>query len=185
MSRVTQETLNKLHAFFDSLDPEVKGKCALCNETLTHIVKLAEVQTGAGTATVTRELAARVNEGAAQGDVVSGDELRGRVRAKELGRGRSLSGHCDQINPNQSRPITEWSDTDEENNPTNKPKQKEIEKRPRREPEDNRITTAFFKVYDEMKWVIVAERKAGWPGMAKDTATQYVQSLQNLIDMGE
>jgi len=88
-------------------------------------------------------------------------------------------------NPKQSQPITEWSDTDEEIKPTNQPKPKEIEKRPRREPEDNRITTAFFRVYDEMKWVIVAERKAGWPGMAKDTATQYVQSLQNLIDMGE
>jgi hypothetical protein len=127
-------------------------------------------------------LAARVNEGAAQGDVVSGKAIKERVDWQD---GKKLKAHCDQINPNQSRPITEWSDTDEENNPTNKPKQKEIEKRPRREPEDNRITTAFFKVYDEMKWVIVAERKAGWPGMAKDTATQYVQSLQNLIDMGE
>jgi len=61
MSRVTQETLNKLHAFLDSLDPEVKGKCALCNETLTHIVKMAEVQTGAGTATVARKLADDIN----------------------------------------------------------------------------------------------------------------------------
>jgi hypothetical protein len=83
MSRVTQETLEKLSNFLDSLDPEVKGKCALCNETLTHIVKLAEVQTGAGTATVTRALAARVNEGAAPGDVVSGEALKERVRQRE------------------------------------------------------------------------------------------------------
>ncbi len=127
-------------------------------------------------------LATRVNEGAAAGDVVSGDILRNRVSRNS---GSALSDRNDQISHSQSQPIVEWCDTVEEIKPTNQPKQKEIEKRPRREPEDNRITTAFFRVYDEMKWVIVAERKAGWPGMAKDTATQYVQSLQNLIDMGE
>jgi len=54
MARVTQESLAKLGAFIDSLPEEARGKCALCNETLTHIVKMAEVETGAGTATVTR-----------------------------------------------------------------------------------------------------------------------------------
>ena len=55
-------------------------------KTLTHIVKMAEAQTGAGTATVTRELAARVNDGAAPGDVVSGAALTERVRNKEFGK---------------------------------------------------------------------------------------------------
>ncbi|GAB6096426.1 hypothetical protein JCM14469_26790 [Desulfatiferula olefinivorans] len=40
---------------------------------------MAEVQAGAGTATVTRMLAEKVNEGAAQGDRVSGEALKQKV----------------------------------------------------------------------------------------------------------
>ncbi len=80
MSRVKKETIAKLHEFFDTLPTEARSKCALCNETLTHIVKTAEVETGAGTATVTRELANRINDGAAPGDQVSGEALRQRAR---------------------------------------------------------------------------------------------------------
>lgn len=83
MSRVSSDTIEKLTAFIESLPTEAKSKCALCNETLTHIVKQAEAQTGAGTATVTSALANHLNEGAAPGDVVSGSKLRDRVRYAE------------------------------------------------------------------------------------------------------
>ena len=62
---------------------KARSKCALCNETLTHIVKMAEVASGAGTATVTRELAARMNENAAPLDRVTPDQLRDRVRRQD------------------------------------------------------------------------------------------------------
>jgi len=102
MSRVSAESLEKLIAFIDSLGDECRNKCALCTETLTHITKTAEAQTGAGTATVTRVLADKINETAAPMDKVSGESLRGRVRQKE--NDRNLSGHNDQINnPNTAR----------------------------------------------------------------------------------
>lgn len=41
------------------------------------------LKTGAGTATVTRDLSDKINEDAAPGDRVSGEQLRGRVRDKE------------------------------------------------------------------------------------------------------
>ena len=81
--RVNSTTLSKLEAFMDSLPQEAKQKCSLCNETLTHIVKQAEVATGAGTATVTRVLAARINEDAAPGDMVTVRALTGRVERHE------------------------------------------------------------------------------------------------------
>ena len=86
MARVSQETIEKLNAFIDSLPEEAKNKCALCNETLTHIVKQAEAQTGAGTATVTKVLSEKLNDGAADGDRVSGSALQDRVRTAENGR---------------------------------------------------------------------------------------------------
>ena len=52
MGKVSTKTIQKVSKFFDSLPEEVKDKCALCNETLVHIVKTAEARTGAGTATV-------------------------------------------------------------------------------------------------------------------------------------
>ena len=83
MPRVSEQTIEKLNEFFDTLPAEAKSKCALCNETLTHIVKMAEVETGAGTATVTRVLSDKINDGAAAGDRVSGSQLRQRVRYNE------------------------------------------------------------------------------------------------------
>ena len=83
MPRVSEETINKLQEFIDSLPDYARNKCALCNETLTHIVKQAEAQTGAGTATVTRELAARIDEGAAPGGRPDGNRLRNRVQYSE------------------------------------------------------------------------------------------------------
>ena len=83
MPRVSQETLDKLKVFIDSLPDEARNKCALCNETLTHIVKRAEVETGAGTATVTRELANRINETSAPGDRVSDQALKQKVMRHE------------------------------------------------------------------------------------------------------
>ncbi|BBO93074.1 hypothetical protein DSCOOX_62540 [Desulfosarcina ovata subsp. ovata] len=47
------------------------------------------------TRAVTRALSKKVNEGTADGDRVSGEQLRGRVRQKESD--RNLSGHNDQI----------------------------------------------------------------------------------------
>ena len=83
MPRVSEETINKLQEFIESLPDYARNKCALCNETLTHIVKQAEAQTGAGTATVTRELAARIDEDAAPGVKPDGDRLRKRVEYQE------------------------------------------------------------------------------------------------------
>jgi len=67
MPRVSQETISKLNDFLDSLPEAARAKCALCNETLTHIVKTAEAQTGAGTATVTKGLADRINSDVKKG----------------------------------------------------------------------------------------------------------------------
>ena len=80
MPRVSEETLEKLQAFIDSLPAEARSKCALCNETLTHIVKRAEVETGAGTATVARVIADKLNEDAAPQDRVTPRALDRRVR---------------------------------------------------------------------------------------------------------
>lgn len=99
MARVSKESIERLNAFIDSLPAEARNKCALCNETLVHLVKTAEVETGAGTATVTRHLADRINEDAAPGDRVSGEALRNKVRQKE--QDRNLYGHNDQINKPQ------------------------------------------------------------------------------------
>jgi hypothetical protein len=81
--RVSKESLEKLNAFIDSLPVEARNKCALCNETLVHLVKTAEVESGAGTATVTRALADRINEDAAPADRVKPENLRRRVRYQE------------------------------------------------------------------------------------------------------
>ena len=83
MARVSEDTLKKLNAFINSLPTDARNKCALCNETLTHLVKTAEVQTGAGTATVTTALAEKINEGAAMNDQVGDEKLRDRVRKQD------------------------------------------------------------------------------------------------------
>lgn len=80
MATVSAEAIRKLHEFIESLPEEARSKCSLCNQTLTHIVKQAEAQTGAGTRTVTRMLAEKINETAAHADQVTEDALRARVR---------------------------------------------------------------------------------------------------------
>lgn len=79
MGRIKFETIEKLEEFFKSIPSEAVIKCSLCRETLTHIVKRAEVETGAGTATATKHLAGLINETAAPGDRVSAEALRQRV----------------------------------------------------------------------------------------------------------
>jgi len=83
MPRVSPDTIRKLQDFLDSLPEDLNRKCAYCNETLTHLCKTAEAKTGAGTATVTREIANRINDGAAPGDRVSGRGLEMRVHRQE------------------------------------------------------------------------------------------------------
>lgn len=95
MARPTKDQLEKLEAFIDSLPAEARSKCALCNETLVHIVKQAEAQTGAGTSTVTRALSKKVNEGAAPEDRVSGEALRQKVIGKTTD--KNLSVRNEQI----------------------------------------------------------------------------------------
>jgi len=83
VGRVSQETIDRLNAFIETLPVEARKKCALCNETLTHIVKHAEVETRAGTATVTRALADKINETAAPQDMITKEQLRGRVQRND------------------------------------------------------------------------------------------------------
>ena len=113
MSRVSKETISKLTAFIDSLPEEARNKCALCNETLTHIVKQAEVQTGAGTATVTKALSDKINEGSADGDRVSGGALRQRVLDHSGEKKRICS------NGTNSSPPSEPATRKQKENPTN------------------------------------------------------------------
>ena len=104
MGRVSQEQIDKLTAFLKTLPAEAKGKCALCNETLTHIVKQAEVQTGAGTATVTRVLADDINENAAPQDRVTPEQLRGRVQRND---GTICTDHADNQKPEEPTQATQ------------------------------------------------------------------------------
>lgn len=79
MMKVSQQTIAKLEDFLKDLPSEVWAKCSICNETLVHYVKKAEVETGSGTATVTRVLADKINESAAPGDKITGEQLRQRA----------------------------------------------------------------------------------------------------------
>lgn len=94
MARITQERLQKLKTFMDSLPEEARSKCSICTTTLTHIVKQAEAETGVGTATVARALAEKVNETALPADRVTEGQLRDRVRRSA---GEKESGRTAQI----------------------------------------------------------------------------------------
>jgi len=94
MARNTQDQLQKLKTFMDSLPDEARSKCSLCTTTLTHIVKQAEAETGVGTATVTRALAEQINETALPADRVTEGQLRDRVRRSA---GEKESGRTAQI----------------------------------------------------------------------------------------
>ena len=93
MPRVSKETIAKLNDFICALPEEAKGKCALCNQTLVHIVKQAEAQTGAGTATVTRVLAENINETALPQDQVTSSSLNEKVRNSERDRSILVNDH--------------------------------------------------------------------------------------------
>ena len=110
-----EDAINAVREFFGALPDDAKKKCSLCNETLTHIVKLAEVETGAGTATVTRVLAEQINDGAVDGDRVSGDALRFRVRNAE-GQRKSANGTDSQNTGTPTVPVGTGGDIVEEIN---------------------------------------------------------------------
>ena len=117
MSKPSQETLKRLNAFLDTLPTEAQNKCTLCTETLTHIVKTAEAQTGAPLATVTRELANRVNDGSAPSDKVSGEALRQRTLEMSGEKHRNCSNGTNKTDTN--------SENDKEAGITNEPESKE------------------------------------------------------------
>jgi uncharacterized protein YoaH (UPF0181 family) len=94
MARITAEQLQLLQAFLDSLPDEARGKCSICNTTLTHIAKQAEAEVGVGTATVARVLAEKINETALPADRVTAGQLRDRVRRSA---GEKESGRTAQI----------------------------------------------------------------------------------------
>lgn len=106
MSRISRETLTKLNAFLDSLPSEAHSKCTMCNEALTHLVKQAEAQTGAGTATVTRMLSEKINEGAAPADLVKGRSLLDKVRNTE-GK-RNIDNVKNKPEPKREVGNTDW-----------------------------------------------------------------------------
>jgi len=96
VGRVRQETQIKVMEQLEALPEDARSKCALCRETLTHVVKKAEAATGAGTATVTRILAELINETAAPADRVTGKSLQDKVRYYE---GKDKIGNSENKNP--------------------------------------------------------------------------------------
>lgn len=175
MGRVSQDTLDKLNAFFESLPDEARSKCTICNETLTHIVKQAEAQTGAGTTTVCRALAERVNENAAKWDVVSESKLRDRVRNKE--KDRSLSGAKSQIG--------QTIDTDAE---TGEAKERKVSQ-PRRVDEAREhlknletVSYEFDQAFRGMLAAVNDAKAEGWISTTKIAALNIVESLIAIIE---
>ena len=71
----------------------------MCNETLTHLVKQAEAQTGAPMTTVCRAIAAEVNKDAAPNDVVTPRALRERVSQKTGEKNRIVSNGDNEPDP--------------------------------------------------------------------------------------
>ncbi len=155
MPRVKPETIEKLNAFFDTLPKEQLSKCSLCRETLTHICKTAEVETGAGTATTTRVLSEKINDSAAPGDRVSGENLRRRVRYQE----EDIRTNC----PDKTE--TQGSD-----------KREGAGRKPRSLPQE-------FKVaFGAMETAIINAKKTGWKSISKKTASSRVEMLANLVN---
>lgn len=83
MGKVSQETQEQVHKFFQNCEGEIITKCSICKETLTHMTKLAEVETGAGTDTVCKILADQINQHALPQDRVTAKALSNRVRRHE------------------------------------------------------------------------------------------------------
>ncbi len=191
MSRVNRETLDKLQAFFDTLEPEVQSKCALCNETLVHIVKLAEVQTGAGTKTVCRELTTRINDGSAPGDIVGDRTLEDKVKYADFGKSikSGISAFKIPVHNEQDRETKNIHQPEQSEQPeiTPIPKQEskpENKQKPKQEQPDRRTTDNFINAYNELKYAIQGEKMAGWSDMTKDTAIKHMGYLIDLINIG-
>ncbi len=83
MGKVSRETGGKLESFLESFSENELSKCSLCKETLTHITKIAESKTGAGTYTISRALSDLINKSAKPHDKVSAKALNNRVRRNE------------------------------------------------------------------------------------------------------
>lgn len=179
MARVSQETIEKLNAFIDSLPTDARNKCALCNETLIHLVKTAEVRTGAGTATVTKALADKINETAAPGDRVSGEKLQDRVRYNE-----GLKMGNSQDNPTQPT-------KDEHPDPETKPMaggggQKALKKPPVFSQAIQLASLAISQLerirHDDPKKIEALNRVLSWVEQYKskeNNMTAYVRSTPN------
>jgi hypothetical protein len=164
MGRVSQETVDKLSAFIESLPEEVKSKCAFCNETLTHIVKKAEVETGAGTATITGEIAKKHNETAATHDKVSGKQLQDRVRYKE---GKDKVGISENKQPTNTQ-IDHEEGTPDKPNPGPERNISEQVELPRKLPQ---ISTLLEKATDLQKQFVNTLHQLGelsYSGSLKD-----------------
>jgi len=152
MGRVSAGTIKKLTAFIDSLPEEAKGKCSLCNETLVHIVKQAEAQTGAGTATVTRALADNINEDALPQDKVSSSSLRNKIVNTE----RDAKSICA--------------------NNANKPKPK---KRQPREVNNLSIKSeSFDKAFGDFIKEVAQAKKDNWETTSRECVSQCINSIQ-------
>lgn len=74
------ESNGNLEEYFNLLPPGMKKKCAMCNNTLAHVVTQAMVATGSSERATVKVLADQLNEGAAQQDVVTAEQLRARAR---------------------------------------------------------------------------------------------------------
>ena len=191
MSRVSRETLDKLQAFFDTLEPEVMSKCALCNKTLTHIVKQAEVQTGAGTLTVARGIAERVNKDSAPEDRINDTSLMQRVVNEEKGRpDKSILRNPQNNNiitshPEPTQPETQQPEPQQQTKSQTKREAIQKPQKPKREKSDDRVTENFKNAFEIMNDAIQTERVAGWSGMTRITALLYANALINLIKVGE
>ena len=90
MGRVSKEVLELVIAAVSDLPKEIKSKCALCNDTLTHHVTSIQAKTGAGLETVTNELTKQYNQQALPGDGVSGTAFKARVQHKTGADGKSI-----------------------------------------------------------------------------------------------
>jgi hypothetical protein len=182
MSRVSKESLEKLNAFIDSLPVEARNKCALCNETLVHLVKTAEVESGAGTATVTRALADRINEDAAPGDRVTGKQLQDRARYHD---GSDKIGNSE----NNPQPQHDQPDEKESERPVveNKPsaqlknwRENKAEKQKELFPMSV-ISKSFEEKFHMFFEEMLRAKNDNWETTSKEAASQCLKNLKNLI----
>ncbi len=168
MARVSEDAIRKLTAFLDSLPDEARSKCALCNETLTHIVKMAEVASGAGTATVTRELAARVNDGAAPGDRVSPEALRQRAIQAAGEKNRICSNGTNKPaappEPKPSRPVRSLHIPSDETRKT------------------DLISPAFEAAFNAFAAECRNAKALGWATTSKHSAVECLRVLDHIIN---